>query len=569
MSVDAEGLVIQPFQELAETARLAVANAEAVLAEDAASQPAERMLKAARGLVKEGDRALQRIQPLWTAQADKYGDAFRDAIRDHGRIDQPVRRFWWDSGQVHRADVPAEGISESRRVLDDLLYDLDDYIELDTFDPERYGEIQVASKTFALNAIETIKRLKLETPTPPPHAPLPPPGSPLVTGYVFPPLPPLPPGKSLAAQRPATSGGRHPDDVRQPKLKPRPVSHLESMRNGSNLSNENSNQLHRTETKRSQASSIHSCESHGSSTVSHRLSGQWPLKPSPLQLGQTSSTDDRGLLSPVSPETDDRPVAQFAADSPNSASPVDNPSVATQSNTSIPRTSEWVTDQVSSRRHHRSSRTDTIPEDDVIAHTVVNDGDAPDGGGGERSNRNTMASAYRNSYVFEVPASPTSTSYRTSVLSDTSENNHRVSGIKLVGRASEEASPSVPPLPGHHGGAPPSPSIDIPPRNPSRLTHRRGDSLLTHVVIDARAQSAGIPREEKEPAPEPWYSLQPACSIGDDSSVRRLGPLCNGALRFREGGGQTATMAGLVQVGLLCMEYAPETVTELQFRAWA
>ena len=93
MSVDAEGLVIQPFQELSETARLAVANAEAALAEDEASEPAERMLKAARGLVKEGDRALQRIQPLWTAQADKYGDAFRDAMRDHGRIDRLVRRL--------------------------------------------------------------------------------------------------------------------------------------------------------------------------------------------------------------------------------------------------------------------------------------------------------------------------------------------------------------------------------------------------------------------------------------------------------------------------------------------
>ena len=71
----------------------AVANAEAALAEDEASELAERMLKAARGLVKEGDRALQRIQPLWTAQADKYGDAFREAMRDHGRINRLVRRL--------------------------------------------------------------------------------------------------------------------------------------------------------------------------------------------------------------------------------------------------------------------------------------------------------------------------------------------------------------------------------------------------------------------------------------------------------------------------------------------
>jgi hypothetical protein len=84
-----------------------------------------------------------------------------------------------------------EGI---RRKLDDLLYDFEDYMDVDGFDEERFTEIQSTAKSFALNVIDIIKRLKIDglPITPPPRL------------TPFPPLPPLPPLSSLGALQPGS-----------------------------------------------------------------------------------------------------------------------------------------------------------------------------------------------------------------------------------------------------------------------------------------------------------------------------------------------------------------------------
>lgn len=69
-----------------------------------------------------------------------------------------------------------EDIEKKRRELEDLLYDFEDYTELDSFDADKFVEIQVATKSFALVVIDLTKRLKVEVPK-----------------RAFPPLPPLPP----------------------------------------------------------------------------------------------------------------------------------------------------------------------------------------------------------------------------------------------------------------------------------------------------------------------------------------------------------------------------------------
>ncbi|KAK8127774.1 hypothetical protein PG984_008882 [Apiospora sp. TS-2023a] len=84
MPVDAECFVIHPFQELVKIAKEAAANAEAGQSDD--PERSRRMLKSAQGLVKEGERALQKIQPLWDAQVDMHGDAFKSGIRDNGKL---------------------------------------------------------------------------------------------------------------------------------------------------------------------------------------------------------------------------------------------------------------------------------------------------------------------------------------------------------------------------------------------------------------------------------------------------------------------------------------------------
>ncbi|KAI0110241.1 hypothetical protein F4814DRAFT_396772 [Daldinia grandis] len=159
MAIDAEELLIQPFREVVERGKEAVVNAEASAGsgddedEDGTDpsngQNVTDMLKAARSLVKEGERALQRLLPLWQDRVDKHGDAFTEAMRQNDRI------------------------LDNQRRLEDLLYDLDDFVQVDSFDPEKFADVQASSKAFALTLMETMKRLHIEenvgeAPSPPP-----------------------------------------------------------------------------------------------------------------------------------------------------------------------------------------------------------------------------------------------------------------------------------------------------------------------------------------------------------------------------------------------------------------
>ncbi|KAI1415520.1 hypothetical protein F5Y13DRAFT_156210 [Hypoxylon sp. FL1857] len=151
MAIDVEELVIQPFREVVDRAKEAVANAEAAGggggggdeddSDPSNSQDVTDMLKAARSLVREGERALQRLLPLWKERVDKYGDAFTETMRQNDRI------------------------LDSQRRLEDLLYDLDDFVHVDSFDATRFAEVQAASKSFALTLMETIRRLHIEEST--------------------------------------------------------------------------------------------------------------------------------------------------------------------------------------------------------------------------------------------------------------------------------------------------------------------------------------------------------------------------------------------------------------------
>jgi len=38
------------------------------------------MAKAGKAVVREGERALKRLQPLWDDQVEKYGDRFKAAM---------------------------------------------------------------------------------------------------------------------------------------------------------------------------------------------------------------------------------------------------------------------------------------------------------------------------------------------------------------------------------------------------------------------------------------------------------------------------------------------------------
>lgn len=82
MAIEVEQLIIQPFREVVERGNEALANAEACQADDA--DLAARMTTVSRALVREGERALKRLQPLWQTQIEKYGELFTEPIRDNG-----------------------------------------------------------------------------------------------------------------------------------------------------------------------------------------------------------------------------------------------------------------------------------------------------------------------------------------------------------------------------------------------------------------------------------------------------------------------------------------------------
>jgi hypothetical protein len=73
---DIADLVITPFRDIVEKGRTAVQNAG----------DAQPMLKASQALLKEGERALKRIEPLCRKHFDDYGPNFIAALRDNGEF---------------------------------------------------------------------------------------------------------------------------------------------------------------------------------------------------------------------------------------------------------------------------------------------------------------------------------------------------------------------------------------------------------------------------------------------------------------------------------------------------
>ncbi|RYO80905.1 hypothetical protein DL764_009835 [Monosporascus ibericus] len=142
MADEVERLVIAPFREIVEKGKVALENAQSAEDEKAAS-----MLKAAQSLVKEGDRALKRIEPLCINNYSEYGTNLIDAVKEHDEL------------------------AQYRSELEDLLWDFDDYVEVDGFDADKFDQLQKTSRKVAPKVLDILKRMKLVH-SPPPAQPL-------------------------------------------------------------------------------------------------------------------------------------------------------------------------------------------------------------------------------------------------------------------------------------------------------------------------------------------------------------------------------------------------------------
>ncbi|KAL2193066.1 hypothetical protein P885DRAFT_46278 [Corynascus similis CBS 632.67] len=170
---DAEDLLIRPLRDVISIGNAAITNATLVPPQNSGSaHDVDPMTRAAYALVREGQRALNKVQLVWQDQVNKYGDSFREIM------------------------VQQASIEKRRLYLEDLLWDFHDFTQPEEFDQRKYVALQAATKALALDIVETAKRLRLETTAPPlPHG-------------GFPPLPPLPsrPGSS----RPPSANSARP-----------------------------------------------------------------------------------------------------------------------------------------------------------------------------------------------------------------------------------------------------------------------------------------------------------------------------------------------------------------------
>ncbi|KAI1163322.1 hypothetical protein F5B18DRAFT_325332 [Nemania serpens] len=137
MAEEVERLVLANFREIVEKGKTAIENVES--AGDQAPAP---MLKAAQNLVREGEKALKKIEPVSTNYYEEYGSNFIDAVKEN------------------------DDIAQFRRELEALLWDFDDYVEVDEFDADKFSELQKASRNAALKTLDILKRMRLVAPAP-------------------------------------------------------------------------------------------------------------------------------------------------------------------------------------------------------------------------------------------------------------------------------------------------------------------------------------------------------------------------------------------------------------------
>ena len=69
-------LILTPFRDIVDKGRTAVQNAG----------DAQPMLKASQALLKEGERALKKIEPLCKKHFDDFGPNFIEAVKDNGKL---------------------------------------------------------------------------------------------------------------------------------------------------------------------------------------------------------------------------------------------------------------------------------------------------------------------------------------------------------------------------------------------------------------------------------------------------------------------------------------------------
>ena len=86
MAVDAEDLLIRPFRDVVAAGTVALNNASTYAPPQGTGSASHvnLMSRAAQALLREGERALSKVQLLWDDRTQQHGDAFRDMMVQQG-----------------------------------------------------------------------------------------------------------------------------------------------------------------------------------------------------------------------------------------------------------------------------------------------------------------------------------------------------------------------------------------------------------------------------------------------------------------------------------------------------
>ncbi|TGJ78943.1 hypothetical protein E0Z10_g9826 [Xylaria hypoxylon] len=132
MADELDRLLLSPYRDVTEKAKIAIENAK-----NAGDKAPSSMLKAAQNLLREGERASKHIGPLSTKYHEQHGRSFVDMIKDQDEI------------------------AQSRGEVEDLLWDFDEFIEVEDYDADRFDKLKEASKRGAMKTVDILKKVML------------------------------------------------------------------------------------------------------------------------------------------------------------------------------------------------------------------------------------------------------------------------------------------------------------------------------------------------------------------------------------------------------------------------